>query len=88
MYYEPALLFLTRVSAQQRHVVQNIKEAFLSPANEVCGGYVFTGVCLSTGIRACMAGGVYGGMVGSVRAEGCAWQGASVAGDMRGRGCA
>ena len=80
MHHEPTLLFLTRVGAHQRHVVQNIIEAFLPPANEVCGGYVFTGVCLSTGVRACMAGGVHGGVVGSVRAEGCAWQGACVAG--------
>ena len=28
----------------------------LSPAKEVCEGYVFTGVCLSTG-GTCMAGG-------------------------------
>ena len=35
---------------------------FLTPANEVCEGYVFTGVCLSTGggcaIPACIAGGI------------------------------
>ena len=53
----------------------------LPPANEVCEGYVFTGVCLSTGCvwqggvhggGACMAGGMYG--------RGC------VAGGMHGRG--
>ena len=30
---------------------------FLPPANEVCEGYVFTGVCLSTGGRAWLPGG-------------------------------
>ena len=44
---------------------------------QICEGYVFTGVCLSTGgwhawWGACMAGGVCG--------RGCAWQGACVAG--------
>ena len=43
----------------------------LPPANKVCEGYVFTGVCLSPGGRAwqgmCMAGGMCGG--------GHAWQG-------------
>ena len=30
---------------------------FLPPANEVCEGYVFTGVCLSTGgVRGCFWG--------------------------------
>ena len=43
----------------------------LPPANEVCEGYVFTGVCLPTG-----------GMCG----RGRAWQGACMAGGVRGRG--
>ena len=44
----------------------------LPPANEVCEGYVFTGVCLSTGGGACM---VWGGMVagGVCGCEGHAW---------------
>ena len=41
-------------------------EPFLPPANEVCEGYVFTGVCLSTG--------------GAKRGRGHAWRGACVAG--------
>ena len=28
----------------------NGKLTFLPPANEVCEGYVFTGVCMSTGV--------------------------------------
>ena len=28
---------------------ESIATTFLPPANEVCEGYVFTGVCLSTG---------------------------------------
>ena len=54
----------------------------LPPANEVCEGYVFTGVCLSTG-EACIAGwhvwqgGVHGG--GHAGLRGHAWlQGACV----------
>ena len=50
------------------------KVIFLPPANEVCEGYVFTGVCLSTGGHAwqgsCVAGGMHGRwacMVGDVR---------------------
>ena len=46
---------------------------YLPPVNEVCEGYVFTGVCLSTGGgHACM-GGVHGG--GACVAGGCAWWG-------------
>ena len=52
---------------------------FLLPANEVCEGYVFTGVCLSTGGHAWQRGGMHWGacVVGAcmVReacvAEGC-----------------
>ena len=49
---------------------------FLPPANEVCEGYVFTLICLSTG-----GGGVHG------RGHACTAGGhACVAGGMRGRG--
>ena len=69
---------------------------FLPPTNEVCEGYVFTGVCLSTGGMhgrgACMVGGMHGG--GGVHGKGggrCAWwghvwQGACVVGGMHGEG--
>ena len=68
----------------------------LLPANKVCKGHVFTGVCLSTGGMhgggmhgrgACMAGGHawQGGMHGRGHAWGCAWQGACLGG-MHGRG--
>ena len=37
-----------------------VSPAFLPPANEVCEGYVFTGVCLSTpGVCACFGGHVW-----------------------------
>ena len=49
--------------------------SFLPPANKVCEGNVFTGVCLSTG------GGMHGW--GACVAEGHAWQGVCMA-----RGCA
>ena len=69
----------------------------LPPANEVCEGYVFTRVCLSTG--GCVwQGGMHGGGGmhdrGACVAGGCAWQGvcrqrACMAGrDVPGRGCA
>ena len=48
----------------------------LPPANEVREGYVFTGVCLSTG--ACIAGGVHG--------RGCALWGHAWHGGVCGRG--
>ena len=32
---------------------------FLPPANEVCEGYVFTGVCLSTGVSAPLHAGIH-----------------------------
>ena len=37
--------FLTKYLAGQR---EQLYEILLPPANEVCEGYVFTGVCLST----------------------------------------
>ena len=58
----------------------------LPPANEVCEGYVFTGVCLSTGcvcVGGVWQGGVHGRgvcMVGGMHGRGC------VAGGMCGRG--
>ena len=53
-------------------------------ALQVCKGYVFTGVCLST-VGARMAGGVCGGVC---TWWGCAWQGVCMAGGggMCGRG--
>ena len=68
----------------------------LPPANEVCEGYVFTGVCLYTG-GACVVvgGGMHGeeghawrGVVACIVKGGCAWQrGACVAkGGMCGKG--
>ena len=45
------------------YLLYGIISVLLPPSNEVCEGYVFTGVCLFTGVRvACVAGG-------------CAWQG-------------
>ena len=38
--------------------VTNVPPELLPPANKVCEGYVFTGVCLSTGGHACFRGGV------------------------------
>ena len=62
--------------------------AFLPPANEVCEGYFFTGVCLSTG-----GGGMHGGrgacmVVGGMHGGGHTWwQGACmVAGGIHGGG--
>ena len=51
-------------------ILQWFKLYLLLPANEVCEGYVFTGVCLSTGggMRGCSRG------WGDVR--GCSWEGA------------
>ena len=68
----------------------------LPPANEVCEGYVFTGVCLSIwgdmhGWGACVAGRmcVAGGacMAGGMHSGGCAWLGVCmVRGAMHGWG--
>ena len=46
-----------------------ISSLFLPPANEVCEGYVFIGVCLSTG----GGGGMHGGGGGICGCGGCAW---------------
>ena len=61
----------------------------LSPANEVCEGSVFTGVCLSVGSmcsrgacvvgKACMAGGRHTWQ-GSMCGVGCAWWGVCMMG--------
>ena len=48
----------------------------LPPANDVCEGYVFTGVCLPTG-GTCVVGG--GGLCGECR--GYAWQGGMCGGE-------
>ena len=84
-----------------REILQNINvgKVFLPPANEVCEGYVFTGVCLSTGgvhgrgcawPGACVIGGacVVGAcmVVGGMHGRGHVWQGSCVAGGMCGRG--
>ena len=70
---------------------------FLPPANEVCEGYVFTGVCPREGAcmagggmcgrgmhgrGACMAGGMHGG--GHAWQEGMCGRGACMAGGMHG----
>ena len=57
---------------------KSILVASLPPANEVCEGYDFTGVCLSTGRGRAWQGAC---MVGGYVAGGCAWQGG-----MHGRG--
>ena len=44
----------SKLHYKHRTVIENTLLAFLPPANEVCEGYVFTGVCLST------RGGVHG----------------------------
>ena len=61
----------SRLSESQRAHIKPCSMLLL-PANDVCEGYVFTGVCPSTG-----RGGVNGG--GCV-AGGHVWQGACVAG--------
>ena len=41
-----------RISVNVSYIQGKYNLYFLPPANEVCEGYVFTGVCLSTGGRA------------------------------------
>ena len=41
-----------------RSAVMNNVMSYLPPANEVCEGYVFTGVCLFTGGYLLLGGGV------------------------------
>ena len=63
--------------------------SFLPPANKVCEGNVFTGVCLSTG-GACMAGGMCGRgacMAGGVHGKRVCMVGAYVTGGIHGGGC-
>ena len=68
-------------------------QMYLPPANEVCEGYVFTGVCLSTGWRhACRGGHVWQGVCvwwGGMHGRGCAWHGSmhGTGGGMHGRVC-
>ena len=72
---------------------------FVTPRNEVCEGYVFTGVCLSTrgggaggihdGLHAWQKGGMHGGghvWWGACVAVGHVWWGACVVGGVYGRG--
>ena len=66
-------------SSESGKVGLQLTSHFLAPANEVCEGYVFTGVCLSTGGE-CIA-------ERGVRGRGCAWQGVYMAGGVHGRGC-
>ena len=75
-----------------RLIGQMLRVSLLPAANEVCEGYVFTGVCLSTGVGCAWY------MVGGHAWQGgCAWQrgmhgggmhgwGAYMAGGMCGRG--
>ena len=56
------------------------KTTILPPAKEVCGGYVFTGVCLSTGVACVVEGGVWCG-------TGCAWWEACMPRGMHGGVC-
>ena len=49
----------TTITLQVRlHVKSMSPLIYLPPANEVCEGYVFTGVCLSTGAGLCPGAGV------------------------------
>ena len=72
---EPSCIARSRSSSRVGKGPRNIKSMwlplaaiFLLPANKVCQGYVFTGVCLSTG-----GGGVHGCQGACVVAGGCAW---------------
>ena len=49
----------------------------LPPANEVCEGYVFTGICMSTRWGRVWRGGMHGGGLrgGGMHGRGHAWQG-------------
>ena len=82
-----AILEVTLSTFYSRDIHLNLTFLLL-PANEVCEGYVFTRVCLSTGEGACMVGCVAGGCAW----QECVWQGGHVcwrpcvAGSMHGRG--
>ena len=56
--------------------------SLLPPTNEVCEGYVFTGVCLPPGGGCVLQGGIHGGgcMAGGIHGRGYAWHGAYMAG--------
>ena len=43
------MVFLISGSDQKVHMFREVRSILLPPANEVCEGYVFTRVCLSTG---------------------------------------
>ena len=63
------------------------KMPFLPPANEVCEGYVFTGVCLSTGEHAWLLWGVgVCGCSGGGGMCGCSWGACVAKGGMHGEG--
>ena len=70
-------------------IIFYVQWMLLPPANEVCEGYVFTGVCLSTGGGRAWQGVVHGGggmhgggcvCVGGMHGGGCAWLGACMVG--------
>ena len=52
--------FCRVIESNERRLKSSV--TFLPPANEVCEGYVFTGVCLSTGggVHGCSRGGMRG----------------------------
>ena len=53
----PSALAERNVNVTSRHrYTREFASSFLPPANEVCEGYVFTGVCLSTGGLLCPGG--------------------------------
>ena len=64
------------------------EEQLLPPANEVCEGYVFTGVCLSTGEggRAWLPGGMCGCQGACVVKGGMCGKGGHGEGGIRGEG--
>ena len=68
----PVLIWLVS-NVWDFHLNDAMEMISLPPANEVCEGYVFTGVCLSGGVRGrgvCMAGGHVRGGGGHVRGWG------------------
>ena len=81
-YWWTNLLYINNFFGMKKQVLLCSK--YLPPANEVCEGYVFTGVCLSTGGGHAWQGvGMHLGCVcvmGSMHGGGCAWQGVCMVG--------